>query len=201
VAVQDTKVTVKAFQGKEDTTARDLIEYYASSCLARVSDFIPNAEVLGLNVVDSTVFLVGMAILGPIGGVAALGAVDGVKATIAAGKKSRNVDQGAVTSPLDVFRGIAYSIQESSKYQDTSGDDASGNFGAPWNLLQSVSSNTRNYVKGNEARLGGAMIVRGVFGGPIGGIAVGLASQAVASPLKAWKTTKTRNRTEEQDSS
>ena len=181
ISVNDTKVTVKAFQGKEDTTPNDLVKYYASSCLARVSDFIPNAEVLGLNVVDSTVStwgnLVGMATLGPLGGVAALGAIDGVKASIAAGKKSRHAEEGDETSPLDIFRGIAYTINESK-------DEAGGN---PLHAIQAAASNTGNYVSENKARLGGAgigsagMIVGGLLGGPIGAIAVGLASQAVGT--------------------
>lgn len=110
-------------------------------------------------------------------GVAALSAIDGVKASIAAGKKSRNVDDGAETSPIDVFRGIAYTIHENT--------EAAG--GNPLRILQNVASTTGQYVNENKARLGGAgiggagMILGGLLGGPVGAIAAGLASQAIAS--------------------
>lgn len=52
--VKDTTLVVKSFVGKADTTHNDLINYYIKACMSRIPDFISNAEVLGLNVVDST---------------------------------------------------------------------------------------------------------------------------------------------------
>ena len=52
--VKDTTLVVKSFVGKADTTHNDLISYYIKACMSRIPDFISNAEVLGLNVVDST---------------------------------------------------------------------------------------------------------------------------------------------------
>lgn len=51
--IKDTKLVVKAFRGNAGTTNKDLTNYYIKACLARVPDFISNAEVLGLNVVDN----------------------------------------------------------------------------------------------------------------------------------------------------
>ena len=52
--MKDTTLVVKSFVGKADTTHNDLINYYIKACMSRIPDFISNAEVLGLNVVDST---------------------------------------------------------------------------------------------------------------------------------------------------
>jgi len=53
-AVKDTTLTIKAFRGKEDTTSKEVINFYIKACLSRVPDFISNAEVLGLNIIDNT---------------------------------------------------------------------------------------------------------------------------------------------------
>ena len=53
-AVKDTTLTIKAFRGKQDTTSKEVINFYIKACLARVPDFISNAEVLGLNIIDNT---------------------------------------------------------------------------------------------------------------------------------------------------
>lgn len=52
VAVKDTSLVIKPFRGNAKTTSNDLITYYTSACLAKFPDFISNAEVLGINVVD-----------------------------------------------------------------------------------------------------------------------------------------------------
>jgi len=52
--IKDTSLIVKAYRGNAKTTSKDLVNYYARACLSRVPDFISNAELLGLNVVDST---------------------------------------------------------------------------------------------------------------------------------------------------
>jgi len=52
--VKDTSLVIKAFKGKAETTFKDLTKYYTKACMSRAPDFISNAEVLGLNVVDST---------------------------------------------------------------------------------------------------------------------------------------------------
>jgi hypothetical protein len=52
--IKDTSLIVKAYRGKVETTSKDLVNYYAKACLSRAPDFIANAELLGLNVMDST---------------------------------------------------------------------------------------------------------------------------------------------------
>lgn len=52
--VKDTTLVIKAYKGGAGTTSKDLVDYYVRACLSRVPDFISNAEVLGLNIVDST---------------------------------------------------------------------------------------------------------------------------------------------------
>jgi hypothetical protein len=52
--VASTSLTIKPYRGKAGTTAKDVINYYVMECLARVPTFISNAEVLGLNIADST---------------------------------------------------------------------------------------------------------------------------------------------------
>ncbi len=52
--IKDTTLIVKAYRGKGETTSKDLVNYYAKAILSRAPDFIRNAELLGLNVVDST---------------------------------------------------------------------------------------------------------------------------------------------------
>lgn len=52
--IKDTTLIVKAYRGKGETTSKDLVNYYAKAILSRAPDFISNAELLGLNVVDST---------------------------------------------------------------------------------------------------------------------------------------------------
>ena len=52
--VNDTKLAIKAYDGKAETTSNELVTYYTRACLSRAPDFISNAEVLGLNIVDST---------------------------------------------------------------------------------------------------------------------------------------------------
>ena len=56
VSVKDTKITTLPYKGKAETTSKDLIVHYAHVCMGRVSDFIQNSEILGLNVVDSECF-------------------------------------------------------------------------------------------------------------------------------------------------
>mmetsp|Transcript_26910 Transcript_26910/g.56114 ORF Transcript_26910/g.56114 Transcript_26910/m.56114 type:complete len:772 (-) Transcript_26910:508-2823(-) len=52
--VKDTSLLIKSFKGKAETTSKDLMNHYTKACLSRAPDFISNAEVLGLNIVDST---------------------------------------------------------------------------------------------------------------------------------------------------
>ena len=53
VAVKDTSFAINPFHGNAKTTSDDLVAYYTSSCLAKFPEFISNAEVLGINVVDN----------------------------------------------------------------------------------------------------------------------------------------------------
>lgn len=193
IAVSDTKVTVGAFRGSAETTQNDILAYYAQNCLSRVADFIPNAELLGLNVVDSTVNFLITAISGPLTGLFALGAIDGVKASIATGKKRRHADAGARTHAMDVFRGIAYTLKDTGHSVTSS----------PINTVRDAASETSVYVKGNKAKFGGAavggvcMLAGGALGGPAGAVAGGIAAQIVATKAIHRREQKEANREDE----
>lgn len=53
VGVNDTKLAIKPYKGNPNTTVYDVTNNYVKSCLSHAPDFISNAEVLGLNVLDS----------------------------------------------------------------------------------------------------------------------------------------------------
>ena len=98
VKVKQTKFIAKAFTGKEATTSKDIISYYTLACLAKAPEFISNAEVLGLNVLDLTAStwgnFLGLATpLGAVTGVAAVVGVDAVKNAVNAGKRGRGVSE------------------------------------------------------------------------------------------------------------
>jgi len=135
-AVKDTTLTIKAFRGKEDTTSKEVINFYIKACLARVPDFISNAEVLGLNIIDNTTGLwatwAGIGTLGSTlgagAGVAAITGVDAVKGAIDAGKRRRNVSESADTKPGDFFRGLVQAAGEATKEGAAKrGKDGDGN--------------------------------------------------------------------------
>eukprot|EP00804_Cyclotella_cryptica_P010765 CCRYP_005537-RC/>CCRYP_005537-RC protein AED:0.22 eAED:0.22 QI:177/1/1/1/1/1/3/888/691 len=52
ISMKDTSISIKPFLGTAKTTTNDLITYYTSACLAKFPQFISNAEVLGINLVD-----------------------------------------------------------------------------------------------------------------------------------------------------
>ena len=163
VALKDTKVAIKPFTGNASTTSKDLVNYYVSACISRAPGFISNAEVLGINVVDSTASTygawLGLGALGAGGGLAAIAAVDSVKGAVAAGKRSRRVDEGDRWKPGDGIRGIIYSAGEATK----SGALKRGNEGKKGNVVGGVTdfavgvgSATGNYVGDNKSKLGAA---------------------------------------------
>lgn len=193
VSVKDTKITTKQYNGSAKATSKDLVAYYAQVCLSRVSDFIPNAEVLGLNVVDTTAstwggYLGMFTPLGPLSGVAAVTGVDAIKGAIAAGKKSRKVDEGAAVHPLDVVRGTLYSAHEAAKAGAVArGGKQSSMVVYPLDLTLGAANATTSYVGQNKARLGaagaggGGMIAGAMLGGPVGAVLGGIVTQAIAT--------------------
>lgn len=161
-AVKDTTLTIKAFRGKEDTTSKEVINFYIKACLSRVPDFISNAEVLGLNIIDNTTGLwatwAGIGTLGSTlgagAGVAAITGVDAVKGAIDAGKRRRNVSESADTKPGDFFRGLVQAAGEATKEGAAKrGKDGDGNI-IDWAV--GATSNTTDYAVENKNRLGGA---------------------------------------------
>ena len=161
-AVKDTTLTIKAFRGKEDTTSKEVMNFYIKACLARVPDFISNAEVLGLNIIDNTTGLwatwAGIGTLGSTlgagAGVAAITGVDAVKGAIDAGKRRRNVSESADTKPGDFFRGLVQAAGEATKEGAAKrGKDGDGNI-IDWAV--GATSNTTDYAVENKNRLGGA---------------------------------------------
>ena len=106
VKVKQTKFIAKAFTGKEATTSKDIISYYTLACLAKAPEFISNAEVLGLNVLDSTASTWGnfLGLATPFGAVT--GGVDAVKNAVNAGKRGRGVSENDDYEASDIARGL-----------------------------------------------------------------------------------------------
>jgi hypothetical protein len=189
ISVKDTSFIVRHFVGKEKTTSRDLVSYYTGACIAKTANFITNAEVLGLNLADRSVSTygayAGMATpVGAAGGVAVLTAVDAVKGAVAAGKRSRSVDEADKWAIDDFFRGVVVAASESTK----KGAIERGKKEEDADLVDwavGATTETAKYVGENKSRLGGAggagvgMAVGMMIGGPIGGIIGGVLGGAV----------------------
>ena len=195
MSLDDIKLAIRPYNGKASTSSRDLIRYYSQACLSRVPDFITNAEVLGLNIVDSTASTWGAFLgyttpfMGPLGGVAAIGAVDAVKGAIEKGKKSRKADEGATTSALDLFRGVVYAVDEANKHGASVRGKSTSRGAAPLNLAIGSLFGTGQYVSENRTRLGAAglgglaMVAGALVGGPLGAVVAGVATQAVSGKV------------------
>ena len=194
----DDEITIDAFQGREDTTAKHLVQYYAQACLERASDFITNADILGFNVVDSWGAWLGMATMGPLGGLVVIGAVDGVRSAIAAGKRSRNADNTVRYRRFDLVRGIVHTMGETARTgaAQRGREDADAT-----DFVVGSAMATVEYAKKNRTRLiavgagGGAMIGGAILGGPVGAIVCGVVVQAVTKKSldEAEKVMKERN--------
>jgi hypothetical protein len=189
--VKDTKLVIKAFKGRSDTTMKDVVNYYTKACLSRVPDFISNAEVLGLNIVDSTAGMLstwaGMGIMGSLGagaGVAAITAVDAVKGAVDAGKRSRNASEAADTKPGDFFRGLVQAAGEATSAGAAKRGRSPNEKGNLIDWTVGATENTTEYVVENKNRLGAAGAGGGGFllgmalGGPIGAVVGGLVATA-----------------------
>lgn len=187
VRLKDTTLGIKPFQGNESTTAKDLINYYTKACLSRVPNFVSNAEVLGINVVDSTAVTygtwLGISSLGAGGGVAAVAGVDAVKGAVAAGKRSRKADESEGWRPGDLLRGVIYSAGEATK----EGAIKRGKSHGKGNVIDwavGATEGTAQYAGENKSKLGGAAAGGGGFlvgfalGGPVGGIIGGVVANA-----------------------
>ena len=189
--VKDTKITIKPFNGQANTTTDDMVNYYAEACLGRVPDFIPNAEVLGLNVVDSTATM--------WGGVAVVAVVDGIKATFAAGKKDRHADEGASWRPFDFTRGAIHILKRCEDKGGTIRGKQDGDHAPIFDFAVGASVDTGKYVHKNKDKLavataGGVGYVVGMgLGGPVGSILLGVGAQMVASRIVESRTKEKTN--------
>lgn len=190
--VKDTTLVIKAFTGKAETTSKHLVNYYTKACLSRAPDFITNAEVLGLNIVDSTTGLwatwagVGLGLGSAFGagaGVAAITAVDAIKGSVDAGKRSRKASEEANWQPGDFMRGLVQAAGEATR----DGAAKRGKLQGKGNIIDwtfGATSNTTEYVVENKNRLGAAGAGGGGFllgmalGGPVGAIVGGLVATA-----------------------
>jgi len=188
VNVKQTPLTIKAFNGKDATTSKDVINHYTMACLSRVPEFISNAEVLGLNVVDNTAAtwgnFVGLATpFGGFTGLAAVVGVDAVKNTVSAGKRGRGKSEGDNYEASDVARGLFQAAKEATHRGATirGKKDNKGNV-IDWAV--GATTTTTEYVGENKTRLGGAaaggggFIVGMALGGPIGAVIGGLVATA-----------------------
>ena len=89
------------------------------ACLAKAPEFISNAEVLGLNVLDSTAStwgnFLGLATpFGTVTGVAAVVGVDAVKNAVNAGKRGRGVSENDDYDASDIARGLFQAAKEAT---------------------------------------------------------------------------------------
>ena len=124
--------------------------------------------------------------LGPLTGIMALTGIDAIKGDIAAGKRSRHVDEGTAMQPLDVIRGAIYSIHEAA----ASGAGARGCESSivvyPIDFTIGTVEATAKYVDHNKTRLGaagaggGGMIAGAMLAGPVGAIFGGIITEVVA---------------------
>ena len=191
VKVNQTPLTIKAFNGKDGTTSKDIINYYTMACLSRVPEFISNAEVLGLNVVDNTAATWGnfVGIAAPFGGFTGLAAVvgvDAVKNTLSAGKRGRGKGEGDNYEAGDVARGLFQAAKEATNRGATMrGMEGSNTLLMPLDWAVGATTTTTEYVGENKKRLGGAaaggggFIVGMALGGPVGAVIGGLVTSAV----------------------
>ena len=196
VKVKQTKFIAKAFTGKEATTSKDIISYYTLACLAKAPEFISNAEVLGLNVLDSTAStwgnFLGLATpFGAVTGVAAVVGVDAVKNAVNAGKRGRGVSENDDYEASDIARGLFQAAKEAT----VRGAEMRGKKDNEGNVIDwavGATTTTGEYVGENKTRLGGAAGGAGGFwvgmavGGPVGAVIGGLAATAVTG--KTLKT-------------
>jgi len=188
VNVKQTPLTIKAFNGKDATTSKDVINHYTMACLSRVPEFISNAEVLGLNVVDNTAAtwgnFVGLATpFGGFTGLAAVVGVDAVKNTVSAGKRGRGKSEGDNYEASDVARGLFQAAKEAT-HRGATMRGKKDNKGNVIDWAVGATTTTTEYVGENKTRLGGAAAGGGGFfigmalGGPVGAIIGGLVATA-----------------------
>jgi hypothetical protein len=154
---------------------------------------VSNAEVLGLNVIDSTaatwanfIGLTTTLALGGISGVAAVVGVDAIRNAnaVSAGKRGRGVSESDNFQAADVSRGLFQAAKEATvrgaEMRGTK-DDGRGTL-IDWAI--GATTTTTEYVGENKTRLGGAAAGGGGFmvgmalGGPIGAIVGGLVATA-----------------------
>ena len=218
VSVKSTKITTSPYKGKAETTSKDLIMHFTQVIAGRVSGFISNIEVLGLNVVDSAasdgaqylgtfIFHVGPMLgpaVGPMIGVAAIAGVDAVKSSIAEGKRYRKVDEGSAAKPLDVIRGAIFSIHDAAKAGATARGSESSMVVYPIDAAVGTVEATGTYVTHNKTRLGvaaaggGGMIVGAMVLGPVGAVIGGIATEVIAAKTVAVVEKKYKRWEEEQ---
>jgi hypothetical protein len=194
LATNNSEMITKPFMGNNNTTKRDLIKHYSKYIIAKFPGFVKNAEVLGINVVDSATSSYGGWILkatpmGALGGLAAVAGVDAVKGAIAAGRRSRpSAEQQLVSDnwkATDLVRGVFHAAKEAAEEGAAiRGTDKKKNDVVDWAV--GATANTSKYAKENKSRLasagaGGAAMIAGTV--MLGGIAVPLAAGVVASAV------------------
>lgn len=177
VSSNDTVIYLESFKGGRGTTSLDLRNHYSQVVARQVPRFLSETNVYGVNVVDTTVAIVGTtywsAFAGPFGGIAALLTYDGIKYGIKKGKQSRGAPPEDLYRPGDFIRGVVFVSKEATEVD-----------------LRDVPDNTvgaaGDYVVSEKARLAGAggaaagFIAGGAIGGPVGAIIGAIVVGAVA---------------------
>ncbi|KAL3914613.1 MAG: hypothetical protein SGARI_000031 [Bacillariaceae sp.] len=155
VQVKETTFRVKQFKGNKDTTVPDLVDFYIKQCLRRASNFLQNAEVLGLNVENS------------------------VRGAIDAGKRQRHAQEGERANATDLLRGIGYSAVEATQKGQLRRGSTTGR-GNVLDWMVGTTDTGLEYVNENKDKLGAAtggatgVIVGTLVGGPVGGVIGGI---------------------------
>jgi len=202
VSVKPTTINVPMFKGALKTTSKDISSYYTGKILEKTSNFLSNAEVLGLNVKDAGLFAFGASLVAVnpfVLGAAAMVGADAVKGSVNAAKRGRGKDDDATGTVGDFLTGIGYAAVEATQSGAIRRGKSSHQQLDAFDWLVGASAGTGTYVAENKEKFGQAggatagMITGGAIAGPvgmvvggiIGGATSGLAIRRITNKLKA----------------
>jgi hypothetical protein len=114
VSSEKNVVVIASFVGNEYTTSEDLINHIARSIIRSIPEFLTNATLSGLNIVESIGSIAGCAKRGAklAGSVVGVVAIDPVKGAISQGKTSRGKMSDSKYKVGDFSRGVRQSIRQ-----------------------------------------------------------------------------------------
>jgi hypothetical protein len=158
VSVKQTTIHIPLFKGNKKTTTKDVSTFYIEQILSKSTDFLKNAEVLGLNVQNAGMFALGttLAAANPFAGVAVMVGADAVKASVEAGKRARKAKEGAHGTIGDFFIGIGYAAVEATESGAIRRGKKAGQQLDPLDWMIGVSASTGQYLGDNKEKFGQA---------------------------------------------